>query len=202
MMNIKISTYYKLNLFFLSFIATSFLICNFHSSRISNRLDVISQKLDALELSQITIIKEVPSEPQKETFEPMTIEALYYQEIPYLAKTVYGEARGCDKTQQAAIVWCILNRVDDERFPNDIVSVITEKRQFAGYSENHPVEEDIEDLVVDVLTRWDREHYGEMNVGRILPKEYVYFYGDGKINHFTTVSRGTNEWDWSWGSVY
>lgn len=193
------SIYYKLSIFYkiLTIIMISIYFVIIHTD-----LCAISKKLDDLEPSQLTIIQEVPVEPQEETFEPVAIQDLYVDEIPYLAKTVYGEARGCSKTQQAAVVWCILNRVDSEKYPNNIVDVVTQKWQFAGYSEGHPVEKEIEELVVDVLTRWNNEKNGEANSGRILPKEYLYFYGDGKINHFTTVSGGTDEWDWSWGSVY
>ena len=62
-----------------------------------------------------------------------------------LAKTVWGEARGCSKTQQAAVVWCVLNRVDSEApyFPDSIVEVVTQRGQFDGYDPDNPVEPDI-----------------------------------------------------------
>jgi len=37
----------------------------------------------------------------------------YYSDEVVLAKTAYGEARGCSTTQQAAVMWCVLNRVDN-----------------------------------------------------------------------------------------
>lgn len=161
----------------------------------NEKLDIISQKLDTLDPYQFTVIKEVPAEEMSftETFEfsDPDISTLFEKDIPYLAKTVWGEARGCSKTQQAAVVWCILNRVDDDRWPDDIIEVVTSPGQFAGYSDDYPVEDDIYDLVVDVLTRWWKESNGETDVGRILPKEYQYFYGDGTINHFTRKSGGT-----------
>ena len=55
------------------------------------------------------------------------------EEIDYITKTVWGEARGLSKTQQAGVVWTILNRFDDGRFGKEIIDVITAPNQFAGY---------------------------------------------------------------------
>ena len=82
-----------------------------------------------------------------------------------LAKMVWGEARGCSTTEQAATIWCVLNRYDSgDRF-------------------------------------WaDTECVG--SVGRVLPKEYLYFTGDGVHNYFTTEWQGGQTWDWSLESPY
>lgn len=47
----------------------------------------------------------------------------------YLAKTLYGEARGCSTVEQATVVWCVLNRVDDESglWPDDIIGVVKQR---------------------------------------------------------------------------
>ena len=39
-------------------------------------------------------------------------------------------------------------------------------------------------------------------VGRVLPKEYMYFYGDGVANHFRTAWKGGTTWDWSYPNPY
>lgn len=120
-----------------------------------------------------------------------------------LAKTVWGESRGCTKTEQAAVVWCILNRVDSPDFPDDIVSVITQRDQFHGYATWYPVEEDILAVVQDVLARWEMEKAGGEDVGRVLPSDYFWFHGDGKHNYFRDGYRGMyNVWDWSLESPY
>jgi hypothetical protein len=125
-------------------------------------------------------------------------------EVIVLAKTVYGEARGCSATEQAAVVWCILNRVDSNLhyMPDDIISVVTQRGQFAGYSKKHPVKDEIVSIVLDVLERWQAEKNGATNVGRVLPKQYLYFHGDGKANHFRDSYRGGNRWNWSLTSPY
>lgn len=132
------------------------------------------------------------------------IEKKYKDEIPYIARTVWGEARGCSKTEQAAVIWCILNRVDSSirYMPDNIIDVVTQKHQFLGYVKTFPVTEKIRELVIDVLTRWEMEKAGVENVGRVLPPEYMWFHGDGRHNHFRDSYRGGNRWDWSLDSPY
>ena len=128
----------------------------------------------------------------------------YKDAAKYLAKTVYGEARGCSTTQQAAVIWCVLNRVDmDDRYsPEEVIKVITKKNQFHGYIPSNPVTDEYYDLAIDVLSRWLREKNGETEVGRVLPKDYLYFGGDGKVNRFRTEYDGGTRWDWSLPSPY
>ena len=125
-------------------------------------------------------------------------------EAEVLAKTVYGEARGCSTTEQAAVIWCVLNRVDDECafWPDDIIGVATQPEQFHGYYAGHPVTQEHYALALDVIDRWQREKNGEADVGRILPPEYLYFHGDGEHNHFRTEYTGGQTWDWSLDSPY
>ena len=124
----------------------------------------------------------------------------YDTEATYLAKTIYGEARGLGKTEQAAVVWCVLNRAD--AWGMDIIEVITAPGQFTGYRESNPVWPELYDLAQDVLTRWRRESNGETDVGRVLPREYMWFSGNGRVNIFRDAYRGGSVWDWSWESPY
>ena len=128
----------------------------------------------------------------------------YKEAAEYIAKTVYGEARGCSVTEQAAVIWCILNRVDERSSygPYDVIRVVTKKNQFHGYIPSNPVTEEHYDLAIDVLSRWLKEKAGETDVGRVLPEEYLYFSGDGVHNHYRTDWRGGERWDWSLESPY
>lgn len=121
-----------------------------------------------------------------------------------LAKMVWGEARGCSRTEQAATIWCVLNRYDSgDRFWADTVEGITAQPcQFYGYDPANPVDPDIMALVEDVLARWQAEKDCVGSVGRVLPKEYLYFTGDGTHNYFTTEWKGGQTWDWSLESPY
>ena len=121
-----------------------------------------------------------------------------------LAKMVWGEARGCSTTEQAATIWCVLNRYDSgDRFWADTVEgITTQPCQFYGYDPSNPVDPDILALVEDVLARWMAEKECVGSVGRVLPREYLYFTGDGVHNYFTTEWQGGQTWDWSLESPY
>lgn len=120
----------------------------------------------------------------------------------YLAKTVWGEARGCSTAEQAAVVWCVLNRVDSESFPDDIISVVTQPSQFAGYDPDNPVMPELLALAEDVLSRRSIEESCVGGVGRVLPAEYLFFTGDGQHNYFRTEYIGGQTWDWSLPDPY
>ena len=127
------------------------------------------------------------------------------EDVAAIAKTVYGEALITHSDMEmAAVAWCILNRVDSAEafFPDTIVEVVTQDSQFHGYSESNPVDPHIEWLVRDVLDRWSLEKAGAEEVGRILPEEYLYFWGDGRHNHFTTEYHAGTTWDWSAENPY
>ena len=129
----------------------------------------------------------------------------YYSEsdITMLCKVTYGEAGSLSKLEQAAVVWCILNRVDSSVYPDTIAKVITQPYQFYGYSESKPINDTTKSVVLDVLSRWVKEKQGETNVGRVLPIEYMYFTGDGIRNTFRLSSSSNSQaWDWSLPNPY
>lgn len=105
-----------------------------------------------------------------------------------LARTLYGECRGCSELQQRAVCWCIFNRVDDSRFPDTVVGVIIQKSQFFGYSASNPVWDSLYDLAYGCLIDW---HNGE---NRVLEPEFCFFTGNGRINIFTTQYGGGDRW--------
>jgi len=137
-----------------------------------------------------TIIK-----PVAPTNSPAINLTISTRDIELLAKTVYGEARGCSIVEQSAVIWCILNRVDAGW--GTIEEVVTQKYQFTGYDEDNPVKGDFVELAIDVLIRWQAEKYCIGDVGRTLPDNYLYFHGDGKQNHFRDAYDGDyNIWGW------
>ena len=104
-------------------------------------------------------------------------------DVVAVAKMLYGESRGCSVSNQQKAVWCVLNRVDDERYPDSIIEVLSQSGQFHGYSPNHPVWDELTAVAEDVLTRWSLEKQG-VAVSRELPKSYLYFTGTGRENIF------------------
>lgn len=127
------------------------------------------------------------------------------EEIVMMAKTGWQEMRGvASETEQAAVYWNIFNRLDDPRFPETVAEIITDTRfgiQYVGWDPDNPVVPELLDLAYDVRDRWVREKVGETDVGRVLPKEYVYFHGDGVRNHFSKTEGG-KAWTWELPSPY
>ena len=113
---------------------------------------------------------------------------MYFTEadVIALAQMLYGEARGCTVDNQMKCVWCVLNRVDDTRFPDTIQGVLSQPSQFHGYSPNFPVWDELKEVARDVLTRWSLEKQG-VTVERELPNTYLWFTGNGSENVFRGV---------------
>lgn len=134
------------------------------------------------------------------------------EDVIVLTKMLWGEARGVPamtvngrtvstKCQQAAVIWTALNRYDDG-YSDSITKVVTAPNQFAGYEESNPVDDELMNLVIDVLDRWNREKHGETDVGRVLPAGYMWFHGDGTYNHFRNEYKGGTRWMWELEDVY
>lgn len=113
---------------------------------------------------------------------------MYFTEadVTALAQMLYGEARGCTVDNQRKCVWCVLNRVDDVRFPDSIIGVVSQPGQFYGYSADFPVWDNLYAVALDVVQRWAAEKQGA-EVVRELGSEYLWFTGDSVENHFRAV---------------
>ena len=111
-----------------------------------------------------------------------------------LAQLMWAEARGCSEREQSLVAWTVLNRVDVEYDGRaDFWSVLTEPNQFA-YNCNNPFLKYEYNIAVDVLQRWAAEKNGIVDSGRTLPKGYLYYYGDGKHNYFSTDGQSDELW--------
>lgn len=121
-----------------------------------------------------------------------------------IARVMFLEARGIQsKTEIACVGWTILNRVDAGY--GSISAVITAPNQFAYSASASTTSDygyDLIALATDVLDRWSREKAGQTNVGRVLPKGYLWYAGDGKHNYFRNQYKGGTRWDYSLPSPY
>ena len=129
-----------------------------------------------LKAQQMVVEPEPSAEPEYEMF-------FSEDDVVAMAKMLWGEARGCALDNQQKAVWCVLNRVDDPRFPDTIQGVLSQPSQFHGYSPDFPVWDELKEVALDVLTRWSLEKQG-VTIERELPKTYLWFTGDGVQNHF------------------
>lgn len=123
------------------------------------------------------------------------------EEVDVISKTVWGEAKGLNKLEQSAVVWCILNYVDAGY--GSIIEAATYPNRFLGYNPDSPVTDEIKTLVEDVLVRWQIEKLCDGDVGRTLPSNYLWFHGDGKHNYFRNSYSGEyNVWNWDCWNPY
>ena len=123
------------------------------------------------------------------------------EDVILLSKMLYGEAGAVkSQTEQAAVIWTACNYCD--QFGTTLKEIAADRNHYHGYHKNNPVTPGLKALVIDVLQRWDREKAGETDVGRVLPKEYIYFGGHGGHNHFRIEYDVFDYWDWSLPSPY
>lgn len=130
-----------------------------------------------------------------ETFEAALerAKAAVPDELAELAgRAIWGEAGGIqDEAQRAAVVWCACNRAD--AWDMEIGDVLTVD-QFHGLAIKGKVPAEHVELARDVLARWTLEAEGWQDVGRVLPGRFLYFEGDGWVNHFSTEYGGGEYW--------
>lgn len=90
-------------------------------------------------------------------------EEKYFDSLEMLAICVEAEAGNQDLMGKRLVVDVILNRVDSDRFPNDIESVISQPYQFATYNDGsmdavyEPSEETFKAVQMELENRTDSE---------------------------------------------
>lgn len=83
----------------------------------------VAPEINADGLCIVTVVK--APEPEYE---------MYFTEadVVALARMLYSEARGCTVDNQMKCVWCVLNRVDDARFPDSIMALCPRRGSFTA----------------------------------------------------------------------
>ena len=175
--------------------------------------------LDVQQSAEAALLPNPPA-PVVEVVEPAEPEQvkLYTEaDVDMLARLIYTEARGVkSKTEQAAVVWVVLNRLDNtNRLQKTIADVVCAPHQF-DYRPWAPVLPEFEELAADVLERWQAEKRATAgspaspggasrsakDVGRVLPPEYQYFEGRGGRNWFSEEWKSGEYWGWEMASPY
>lgn len=131
----------------------------------------------------------------------------YSKEITMLAKLTYGEARGMDsRTEQACVMWIVLNRYDSGRFGSSISKVITAKGQFYYREKSKTVDDsgrDLKELAVEVLCDWELEKVNHgVSEKRPIPNNYFFFHGAKGHNWFRKEYKSIRYWDYRYGYTY
>lgn len=105
-------------------------------------------------------------------------------DISDLANVMHSEANGLTTREVAMVAWCVLNRVD---IGQGTIHSICNSNQFTRKGNRTQYAW----LAEDVLIRYYSEKMGVENVGRVLPKDYLYFTGDGRHNYFRNSFYGS-----------
>ena len=136
-------------------------------------------KLFAVLLAATTILHPVSS------WSPAT------EDVEAIARTLYGECRGVDsEAEKEAVAWVIMNRLD-AGYEDTVLGIVSAPGQFAGYSPEHPLWPELLDVAKRVL-RWHHREQMGISAPRVLPREYLWFSGDGVRNTFRDAYGGGN----------
>lgn len=128
----------------------------------------------------------------------------YYtkQDVIDVAKVLQHESINIpNKVEQACVAWVILNRVDAGY--GNIYNVIRAPGQFFNVDNYNKQTDKAIKLSKDVLNRWNKEKNGQKKVGRVLPKQYMWYNGDGSHNYFRSAcNKPYTIWDYSLPNPY
>lgn len=114
-------------------------------------------------------------------------------EAEYIAKVIYGTARNHSTDGQKAVIWCILNRVEHQSYPDTIKEVCEQELQWMGYAPNNPVLNDIYELALNELKVWYN------NGHRPMSNDYIFLswssdeiilrdtFEEGRYTHYWRV---------------
>lgn len=106
------------------------------------------------------------------------------EEVDLIAKTVYGEARGCSYAEKRLVAWCICNRVDTGIWGSTIEEIVTYPGAFHGYNEDREPDGSCVKVAQEVLTEWRNGEQADILEPYATTNEYLYFGGDGEHNWF------------------
>ena len=113
-------------------------------------------------------------------------------EAEWIARVMYGMYRPEHKDSDLrAIVWCILNRVDNKAYPGEIQAVCQQKSQWVGYSDDNPVIAKMYDIALAELKKWHGDSVRPMSA------DYVYLTWSSKeilLRDTFAENRSTNYW--------
>ena len=85
------------------------------------------------------------------------------REAECIARVLYGTARNHAESDQRAVVWCVLNRVEHYAHPDTVAEVCEQPKQWMGYSSDNPVLTELYDLALAELKIWYSDGHRPMN---------------------------------------
>ncbi len=78
------------------------------------------------------------------------------------------------------VLGVIMNRVRSDDFPNTVMDVVTQKGQFSVIPRN--LTREPSDISLQTVKEWCTAYDNYINLVQVVPKNHLFFTGDGKIN--------------------
>jgi len=78
------------------------------------------------------------------------------------------------------VLGVIMNRVRSNDFPNTVTDVVTQKGQFSVIPRN--LTREPSDISLQTVKEWCTAYDNYINLVQVVPKNHLFFTGDGKIN--------------------
>jgi hypothetical protein len=102
-------------------------------------------------------------------------------EAEYIAKVMYMYYKNhADSDMKSvvsdmkSVVWCVINRVEHYAYPNTVVEVCEQPKQWMGYSSDNPVLTELYDLALTELKIWHNDGH------RPISNDYIYLSWSSK----------------------
>ena len=95
-------------------------------------------------------------------------------EAKCVAKVMYNIVRNHEESHQKSVAWCIINRVEHPAYPNTVVGVCEQPKQWMGYSDDNPVLTELYDVALAELKIWHSDG------PRPVSNEYIYLSWSSK----------------------
>ena len=78
------------------------------------------------------------------------------------------------------VLGVIMNRVRSNDFPNTVTDVVIQKGQFSVMPRN--LKSEPSDITLQTVREWCIAYDDCINLVQVIPKNHLFFTGDGKIN--------------------
>ncbi len=132
-------------------------------------------------------------QPEIEVKESDSSLIMYYteEEMNYIGRLITAEAGGLSNEEMRAVAMTVLHRVDNPKWPNDIIQVINQDGQYAdedmpAYASDRALE-----AAFEALDQWNLAKNSLIPEEDFrLPEKFIYFFGDGRHNYFYCYEKG------------
>lgn len=121
-------------------------------------------------------------EAAERQYPPTPKELLLNSESEALARVLYG-VKDNSTDDLKTYCWCVLNRVDNDMYPDTVEEVISQPKQWMQYSDDNPVLENLYQIAREQLEAW---HDGTR---RPISDDFVY------MNWTPTQITLRNKWE-------